>query len=77
MLGVARKGVVLLYWSGFVYKDDGVVFKIAMCPKVVIMLGVPPERVMCCCTVCKHVKIISGVALFSCTGIDLCINKMK
>ena len=48
-LGVARKGLLLLYWSGFVYEDDEVLCKIAMCLKLVTMLGVTTERVMCCC----------------------------
>ena len=41
--------VKLLYWSGFVYEDDEVLCKIAMCLKLVTMLGVTTERVMCCC----------------------------
>lgn len=40
ILGVESKGAVLLYWSGFVYKDDEVICKISVCLGVVAMVGV-------------------------------------
>lgn len=41
--------VKLLYWSGFVYEDDEVICKEAVCPKLVTRLETTSERLMCCC----------------------------
>jgi len=49
LIKLTPKGIVFSFLFFSVYEDDKVLCNIATCPKLVTTLGVPSERVICCC----------------------------